>query len=115
MNWRRGHGGGGAIDLVMHPADMDFSAAVGWLEHQLASGHVAVAEVAARSSGRELSVAEPPCRLRLPVRNDRMLGRVRLCLSQRRHLPASLLESGKLYADGRAETSTCWAPRCTAS
>ena len=35
-NWHRNTGGGGAIDLVMHLADLDASAAVAWLEQHLA-------------------------------------------------------------------------------
>ena len=38
MNWHRGQGGGGAIDLVMHLAGVDFRAAVAWLEQHLAAG-----------------------------------------------------------------------------
>jgi hypothetical protein len=105
MNWHRGTGGGGAIDLVMHLADVDFRAAVGWLEQHLGVGHLAVAEATTHSSRKEPSVPEAYHKLRLPVPNDRMLCRVRQYLTQRRHLPASLLEpllqSGTLYADSR--------------
>src|SRR5262245_6532211 len=33
MNWHQGLGGGGAIDLAMHLNDLDFKAAVAWLQH----------------------------------------------------------------------------------
>jgi hypothetical protein len=105
MNWQRGQGGGGAIDLVMHLADVDFRTAVAWLQQHLVVGHLAGGEPPAHASGREPSVPEGHSRLRLPVPNDRMLGRVRQYLTRRRHLPASLLEplleSGRLYADSR--------------
>jgi hypothetical protein len=104
MNWRRDQGGGGAIDLVMHLADVDFLAAVDWLEAHIVVGHVAgcnahVGQVATHSSFDHSSV-------RLPVRSDRMLARVLSYLTGRRHLAAALLqpllESGKLYADTRS-------------
>jgi hypothetical protein len=105
MNWQRGQGGGGAIDLAMHLADVDFRTAVGWLEQHLAASHLAVGELTSHASGREPSVPEGPRRLRLPVPDGRLLGRVRQYLTRRRYLPASLIEplieSGKLYADSR--------------
>jgi hypothetical protein len=105
MNWQRGQGGGGAIDLVMHLAEVDFRTAVGWLQQHLAASHLAVGEPAAHASGREPSVPEGDARLRLPIPNDRLLGRVRQYLTRRRSLSASLIEplvqSGKLYADTR--------------
>ena len=103
MNWHTGQGGGGAIDLVMHLAGFDFRTAVGWLEQHLAASHLAAGGAAAQASGREPWVTEEPSALRLPVSDDRMLGRVRQYLTRRRHLLASLIEplvqSGKLYAD----------------
>ena len=35
MNWHTGRGGGGAIDLVMHLAGVDFRTALVWLEERL--------------------------------------------------------------------------------
>jgi hypothetical protein len=105
MNWQRGQGGGGAIDLVMHLADVDFRTAVAWLEQYLVTSHLAVGKPALHSSGKEPSAAEGPGRLRLPVPHDRMLGRVLQYLTGQRSLPAQflepLVESGKLYADRR--------------
>jgi hypothetical protein len=107
MNWRRGQGGGGAIDLVMHLAGVDFRTAVAWLQQHLAAGTHAIGEPTAHAPGRDSSVPIPerPGTLRLPVPNDRMLGRVRQYLTRRRSLDASLIEplvqSGKLYADSR--------------
>jgi hypothetical protein len=105
MNWHQGHGGGGAIDLVMHLADMDFRTAVRWLEQHLAVGHLAVGESATPAYRKTPTAAGQQHELRLPPPDARMLSRVHVYLTQRRHLPASriesLLESGKLYADSR--------------
>jgi len=107
MNWHRGQGGGGAIDLVMHLAGVDFRTAVAWLQQHWAFSHLAVGEPAAHTPGRDPSVPirERPGTLRLPVRDDRMLGRVRQYLTRCRCVAASLIEplvqSGRLYADSR--------------
>lgn len=106
INWQRGTGGGGAIDLVMHLGDVDFRTAVAWLQEHLAIGHLAVGETTTHSPAKELSVPDRQTRtLRLPVPNARMLSRVCQYLTQRRCLPAwliePLVESGKLYADSR--------------
>jgi len=96
INWRRGVGGGGAIDLVMHLAAIDYRAAVAWLEEHFAVGPVAAVETRTDSTKNKLC---------LPAADKRKLGRVLQYLTGRRHLPASLLaplvESGKLYADRR--------------
>jgi hypothetical protein len=107
--WQQHAGGGGAIDLVMHLAGMDFRSAVAWLEQHF-PGHVAAnthhwqAGTVPTTSGRYPVVATNS-KLRLPVPNNRMLGRVRQYLTGRRHLAAalveSLVESDKLYADNR--------------
>jgi len=99
MNWHRGIGGGGAIDLVMHLADVDFRAAVAWLN--MAVGRAAGGGTAPSSKDGKRETGK----LRLPVANGPMLGRVRHYLTGQRCLPASVLEplvkSGKLYADDR--------------
>ena len=106
INWPRGQGGGGAIDLVMHLADVDFRTAVQWLQQHVVVGHLGVAQPTAHASDREPPVPEGGRKLRLPVPDDRMLDRVRRYLTERRCLPASLIEplvqSHKLYADRRA-------------
>jgi hypothetical protein len=105
MNWHTGRGGGGAIDLVMHLAGVDFRTALVWLEEHLAAAPLASGEPALQDSGREALLAESSGGLRLPVPDDRLLGRVRQYLTRRRCLAASLIESlvesGKLYADRR--------------
>lgn len=105
MNWQRGQGGGGAIDLVMHLADVDFRTAVGWLQQHLLAGRLAVGKPAIHASGKGLSAGAGPGRLRLPIPDGRMLRRVLQYLTGCRSLRAPFLEplvkSGKLYADRR--------------
>ncbi len=104
-NWQRAEGGGGAIDLVMHLAGVDFRTAVLWLQRHLAAGHLVVGNPAVDACEKGSFAAEGPGRLRLPAPDERMLGRVRQYLTGRRGLAASLIEplvrSGKLYADRR--------------
>ncbi|MCU0982269.1 MAG: DUF3991 and toprim domain-containing protein [Pirellulaceae bacterium] len=108
INWHDGQGGGGAIDLVMHLAGVDFRTALGWLEGHLAVGPPAGGQSATHAPGSQplLPIRDRPGALRLPVPENRLLGRVRQYLTQRRGLAASLLDlliqSGKLYADSRA-------------
>jgi hypothetical protein len=107
MNWHRNEGGGGAIDLVMHLADVDYAAAVEWLEQYGAVGPLLASERASPSSrqGHPVVGEGHSGSLRLPVPDERMLNRVLPYLTRRR-LEAALLEplvaSGKLYADPRA-------------
>lgn len=104
-NWQRVHGGGGAIDLVMHLAGVEAGAAVSWLEQQLGTSQLAACGTAADSSPKQRAVPAKARSLRLPAREDRLLARVRRYLIEQRHLPIALLEplvqSGKLYADQR--------------
>jgi hypothetical protein len=106
MNWHRSQGGGGAIDLVMHLAGVDFRAAVAWLQAHLAAGPLARGQSIAHHPGKQSSAAEKPGTLRLPARDEALLGRVRQYLTRRRGLAVSVIEplvqSGKLYADRRA-------------
>lgn len=93
MNWHRSQGGGGAIDLAMHLNHLEFPAAVRWLERQFPITPQASPD---RSSPRRLSLP-PPDPHQLPV--------VTRYLQQRaipESLIQSLVESGELYADGRA-------------
>lgn len=106
MNWRRAVGGGGAIDLVMHLAGVNFSESLRWLEEHLATGHLVANKSTTRSSPQNVSTPkEPTGPLHLPVPDDRLLNRVLEYLTRHRHLPSSLLEPlvecGKLYADNR--------------
>jgi hypothetical protein len=106
MNWQRSQGGGGAIDLVMHLAEMDFRAAVRWLERNGPVVPLAVEQATSSSPREERSVGTTGCdRLRLPDPDVGQLDRVIHYLTRHRHLAVSLLEpllqSGKLYADHR--------------
>jgi len=105
-NWQQEQGAGGAIDLVMHLADVDVLTAVRWLEQHLAVSPLAARQPAAHPSASPSAVPPGHGPLRLPVPDQRLLDRVRQYLSGRRALSVSLLEpliqSGKLYADRRA-------------
>src|SRR5215472_2214398 len=93
MNWQRSQGGGGAIDLAMHVNHLAFSAAVRWLERQFPIPPSASPDRAA------------PRRLSLPPPDPNQLPAVTRYLQQRaipKALIHSLVESGELYADGRA-------------
>jgi len=96
FNWRRGVGGGGAIDLVMHLAEIDFLAALTWLEENFAVGPVADVRNRTDSANAKLC---------LPARDADRLQQVLRYLTGRRHLSPTLLarlvESAKLYADTR--------------
>ena len=77
-NWHRNAGGGGAIDLVMHLADLDVSAAVVWLEQhalpamppQASSAHHASSN---QQAARAASPLNPTGQLRLPIRDPSKL------------------------------------------
>lgn len=96
MNWQRGAGGGGAIDLVMHLQCLGFKDAVDWLGCQFPS------------SAGLLTVhapLPPQSSLRLPSKDSGKLPRVMHYLERDRGLPSALIQSlatsGSLYADAR--------------
>jgi len=95
MNWSQGVGGGGAIDLVMHLNDLEFRAAVEWLNHHFP-------DVDQPKSARTSSTT----RLLLPPQDPGKLPAVQRYLIQERAIPASLIQlltdSGRLYADHRS-------------
>jgi hypothetical protein len=103
--WQASHGGGGAIDLVMHLAQVDVGPAVQWLERHLAAGALPVAPSTPSSSGKPRPVPQGRGPLQLPLPEERQLARVRQYLQERRGLAGSVLEgliqSGKLYGDRR--------------
>jgi len=94
MNWNRGEGGGGAIDLVMHLKRCPFRDALDWL----------AAHFPAPPAPPERSVVTSP--LTLPPPDPAQLARVRHYLLQQRclrpELIDSLIQTGSLYADHRA-------------
>jgi hypothetical protein len=94
MDWHRGVGGGGAIDLVIHLRGVGFKQAVHWLHERF--------EDAGPTDPPPVPGTRP---LRLPSRDDKKLPRVRRYLNHQRALPPSALEplidAGLLYADPR--------------
>lgn len=94
MNWNRGRGGGGAIDLVMHLEDLDFPAAVAWLRRRFP---LPASAASAQPPGR---------RLLLPSPAAGQISAVEHYLVEQRALPkkliAALIQSDELYADARA-------------
>ena len=99
FNWHASQGGGGAIDLVMHLGGWDARQAIDWLCHHYGGSQVAGENPATTSDSPSSG------QLRLPASNPANLERVRRYLQQRRGLSAkilaSLIDEGKLYADGR--------------
>lgn len=95
INWRRGVGGGGAIDLVIHLHQLGFSEALRWLERHFSHLPPAPSPSLLPSTTLHLPLPDP---VKLPC--------VERYLVQQRRLPASLLqpllESGDLYADAKA-------------
>jgi hypothetical protein len=93
MNWNQGRGGGGAIDLAMHLNGLDFKAAVAWL-----CRHFPVLDYS------ESRPTAPSLTLPLPDRST--LPTVKRYLAHHRGISPSLIESlvesGRLYADSRA-------------
>jgi hypothetical protein len=94
MNWNRGVGGGGAIDLVIHLNHSGFREALDWL-----AGHFP-----SPPTQTDPCPASPP--FHLPAPDPAHLLRVRHYLLEQRRLAADLidplLQSGSLYADHRA-------------
>jgi Protein of unknown function (DUF3991)/Toprim-like len=96
MNWTRGVGGGGAIDLAMHLNHACFNEALQWLER----GVPALLTLP--------SSPPPPPKpdFKLPSPQPGYLERVKRYLALQRAIPAALIQtliqSGTLYADHRA-------------
>lgn len=99
FSWQDGHGGGGAIDLVMHLGGGDARQAIDWLWHRYGGSQLAGKNPATASDSTSSG------QLRLPASSPANLERVRRYLHQRRCLSTdilvSLVDDGKLYADGR--------------
>jgi hypothetical protein len=98
MNWTLGDGGGGAIDLAIHLQGFEYKDAVLWLYNNFSS--TAVHQSSSKKSHYKKQ------NLKLPQRDDRNLFKVIHYLRSERCLPQklinSLIESGKLYADAKA-------------
>jgi hypothetical protein len=97
----RRHGGGGAIDLVMHAEGVDFRGAVQWLTQEF--GRTEVLGDAVRQAREDTLAHATPAPLPPPARDDDKLPRVVEWLTQAKGLAReaveSLIQSGKLYAD----------------
>jgi hypothetical protein len=95
MNWNRSAGGGGAIDLVMHLHELGFQQAVQWLRQRFP-----------RSVLADATPVAPKPALAIPAPDPAKLWRVQRYLLSERRIPAalvqSLVRSGNLYADQRA-------------
>lgn len=95
INWNRGVGGGGAIDLVIHLNHVPFQEALQWLGRHF-------------PAPLTLPPAQPTPKLtlQLPPPDPGQLERVKRYLMVQRALPAALIQalvqSGTLYADPRA-------------
>lgn len=113
FNWHACHGGGGAIDLVMHLGDMDAGAAIQWLQRNLGSVPT-TASPPARFSSNTASPPSSSCTgtttiarkpLRLPEPHPAGLQRVRRYLTEQRCLAPGILDPlidvGRIYADRR--------------
>jgi hypothetical protein len=95
MNWHRGVGGGGAIDLAIHLNNFDFKAAVDWLARHF-PGPITP----------QPTSPVPPLHFHLPPPDPAKLARVQHYLVAQRGLAPtlidSLIQSGTLYADPKA-------------
>jgi len=95
MNWNRGVGGGGAIDLAIHLNQMGFKDAVQWLWQHF-PGPLAPQQ----------TPLDPKPTLTLPSPDPSQLTRVQRYLISERNIPSSkidpLIQSDLLYADNRA-------------
>ena len=97
MNWSSGVGGGGAIDLAIHLNNIGFKDAVEWLWR-----HFAGPGIPEQAGARPKSNPN----LRLPEPDAGKLSRVKRYLLGERGIAIALIEplieSGRLYADNRA-------------
>ena len=95
FNWILGIGGGGAIDLVMHLFEMNFSQALAWLCGRFPSSH-----------SKDQNHQKPESPLTLPEPNAHKYANVTDYLVNQRCITAelvnSLIESDNLYADNYA-------------
>ena len=97
MNWSTGEGGGGAIDLVLHLTCCDFKTAVLRLSDTFSP---------TADEPPQRTISPPRHAFSAPRRNNAGLSRVMNYLACDRRIPGelldSLVQSGKLYADCRA-------------
>ena len=121
FNWHAQHGGGGAIDLVMHLGNWNVATAICWLARHLGDPGRAISSTEASPystddckpthaspSSLRSSIAGAKVKVRplcLPMADADNLPRVRRYLTEQRGLCPSIIRSlftsGKLYADRR--------------
>jgi hypothetical protein len=93
MNWNRGLGGGGAIDLVIHLKHLDFKAAIDWLAQHFPSSVLP-------------QTYTPTPTPRIPSADPSKLERVKQYLVHQRRIHPGVLDplvrSGIVYSDTRA-------------
>lgn len=96
INWNSAQGGGGAIDLAMHLNNLNFNAAIQWLDQRFQSPHP--------PAPPRSTITNP--KLVLPAPDNHHLDRVRNYLTKQRRLPQTLIEpliqTGEMYADRHA-------------
>jgi len=97
FNWEQGHGGGGAIDLVMHLKVLGFKTALDWLEDHCSCSPL---------PGQHPCSLPPSPKLHLPLPEPANLLRLKRYLLDQRRIPLTVIEPlidfGQLYADRRA-------------
>lgn len=95
MNWNRGVGGGGAIDLVIHLKHLNFKTAVDWLTQHFPN-----------VASEPAVTPTPHPAWRIPPPDPNKLERVKQYLVHQRRIDPGLLDtliqSGLVYADTRA-------------
>jgi hypothetical protein len=107
INWNKGTGGGGAIDLAIHLNNFDFKTAVFWLARTFLSS---LSSDMQRPCDRKPSEIKPIPKptfpkpaFQSPQKDDTRLPQVVNYLLNTRSIPLSLIKSlihsGKLYAD----------------
>ncbi|MEC4813359.1 MAG: MobV family relaxase [Scytonema sp. PMC 1069.18] len=100
------HGGGGAIDLVMHVLKCSFKAAVVWLQDSMGeSAMLKAVSHHARTSAKAIVSAEPTPSFVPPEPNEKKWLKVQQYLTEVRKLPLSLIETlhreNLVYADNK--------------
>ena len=104
MNWTKGKGGGGAIDLVCHLRGDDFKQAVTWLATNFDPSTMPQFTCDLQVINHTLAY-HPKTSLQLPSKDKNKTGRIIHYLTQQRRIPLeivmSLIQSGKLYGDSR--------------
>lgn len=98
MDWTKGKGGGGAIDLACHLRGGDFLQAAIWLASNFE--HETIPSFKSHKPSHH-----PETSLKLPAKDKNKTNRVIQYLTNQRRIPRetvmNLIQSGKLYADSR--------------